>query len=61
MIFFLLNSISRMVYRWVELEQKAEKELRMYHHPDTVTLHGAGPAASFRATCCSRFTSDAST
>lgn len=51
----VIEAFSLSVQRWADLEQKAEKELRMYHHPDTVTLHGASPTTGFRATCCSRF------
>ncbi|XP_032515287.2 ras-related protein Rab-9B [Danaus plexippus] len=53
----VLEAFSLSVQRWADLEQKAEKELRMYHHPDTVTLHGSNNVSGFRATCCSRFTS----
>ncbi|CAH2100301.1 unnamed protein product [Euphydryas editha] len=52
----VLEAFTLAVQRWVELEQKAEKELRMFHHPDTVRLHGSSPTSSFRTTCCSRFT-----
>ncbi|XP_028164737.1 ras-related protein Rab-9B isoform X1 [Ostrinia furnacalis] len=51
----VVEAFSLAVQRWVELEQKAEKELGMLHHPDTVTLHGASTASSLRSTCCSRF------
>ncbi|KAJ0180964.1 hypothetical protein K1T71_003049 [Dendrolimus kikuchii] len=51
----VVEAFSMAVLRWVELEQRAEKELGMLHHPDTVTLHGGSAASSFRATCCSRF------
>ncbi|XP_045452017.1 ras-related protein Rab-9A [Melitaea cinxia] len=52
----VLEAFSLAVQRWADLEQKAEKELRMFHHPDTVRLHGSSPTSSFRTTCCSRFT-----
>ncbi|XP_030033023.1 ras-related protein Rab-9A [Manduca sexta] len=51
----VVEAFSMAVQRWVELEQRAEKELNLMHHPDTVTLHGRGPTSGFRATCCSRF------
>ncbi|XP_023948640.2 ras-related protein Rab-9B [Bicyclus anynana] len=54
----VVEAFSQSVQRWADLEQKAEKELRMYHHPDTVTLHGSSVSSGFRATCCSRFMSD---
>ncbi|XP_046976681.1 ras-related protein Rab-9B [Vanessa cardui] len=53
----VVEAFSLSVQRWADLEQKAEKELRMFHHPDTVTLHGSSAVSSFRSTCCSRFTS----
>ncbi|XP_041973733.1 ras-related protein Rab-9A [Aricia agestis] len=50
----VVEAFSLAVQRWADLEQKAERELRMFHNPDTVTLHGS-PAVSLRSACCSRF------
>ncbi|XP_022123777.1 ras-related protein Rab-9B [Pieris rapae] len=51
----VVEAFSMAVQRWANLEEKAERELRMLHHPDTVTLHGSAPTGGLRATCCSRF------
>ncbi|CAH0722261.1 unnamed protein product, partial [Brenthis ino] len=50
----VVEAFSLSVQRWADIEQKAEKELRMYHHPDTVTLNGSSPTSGFRVSCCSR-------
>ncbi|XP_048481944.1 ras-related protein Rab-9B [Plutella xylostella] len=52
----VVEAFSMAVQRWSDLDQKAERELGMFQHPDALTLHGAGPAATFRSTCCSRST-----
>ncbi|KAL4703153.1 hypothetical protein ACJJTC_016754 [Scirpophaga incertulas] len=52
----VVEAFSMAVQRWVELEQKAEKELGMLHHPDSVRLHDSSPVSTFRTTCCSKFT-----
>lgn len=50
----VVEAFSMAVQRWVELEQKAEKEAGMFEHPDALRLHSSASHTGLRATCCSR-------